>query len=409
MEIVNTSESYNPSCVRPDSITDDQMTVYLLILWWLEGFGSIVICTIGIVFNLTTIMVVLGSELAATFFNWLLIFLAIFDNFFLLSGVLEAFRNHIGSSVLHDYVFVIFLFPFRSGILCCSVYTTILLALERYHALAEPVQCHRANSICVKHHSLKRHFSIHWARLIKYVGPVLILSTLLYIPKTMELKLAEETVCHDGINVTEINCFHKHQVREAELRKNDAYILWYLNVTNALVTVIIPLMFLVYLNSNIFLKLKRHVVIQSSIIGRGEGGELNETRARAVQEKFDRRERNMIQQTKMLFAIVILFIISHTPRIILNVEELVTLDNKMTAKKEGCVWLQFWTLILIPVSHFLLQINSGINLFIYCFFNTFFREALKSKLKATILLLRCKIKVQESPRIIHEITEENDI
>ena len=406
--MADTSETHNPNCVRPDSISEDQLTTYLTILWWLEGFGSILIGSIGIVFNMTTIMVVLGSELAATFFNWLLVFLAVFDNFFLLSGILEAFRNHIGrSSALHDYLFVTFLFPFRSGIMCCSVYMTILLALERYHALAEPVQCHqRAHSMCKKHHSLKKSVSLHWKRLLKYIGPIIVLSTLLYIPKIMELKLVEETTCpNNRVNMTEIQCLHKYQVREAELRNNDAYILWYLNVTNVLATVVVPLTFLVYLNSNIFLKLKRHVLLHPSIRASQGQGELNEARTKAVQEKFERRERNMIQQTMMLFAIVILFLISHTPRIILNIEELVTLDNKNRAKKIGCVWLQLWTLMLVPVSHFLLQINSGVNLFIYCFFNSFFRKTLKSKLKKILCSFRCKRKDQSSI----QITDQNYI
>ena len=50
------------------------------------------------------------------------------------------------------------------------------------------------------------------------------------------------------------------------------------------------------------------------------------------------------------------------------------------AKEIGCEWLQFWTLIAVPISNSLLQINSSINFFIYCVFNKSFRDTLKSKL-----------------------------
>ena len=86
----------------------------------------------------------------------------------------------------------------------------------------------------------------------------------------------------------------------------------------------------------------------------------------------------MVQKTRILFSIVISFGLFHVLRVILNIEEFVTLDDQRRAKDMGCEWLQYWTIIAAPISHVLLQINSSINFFIYCFFNKSFRYELIS-------------------------------
>ena len=136
MEANCTSNYQNQfTCVQPVPLQDYQLYFYFTYLWWMEGFGVVSIGLLGIVLNLITFSVVVGSELAAHFFNWLLICLALFDNFHLLNGILEALRNHFGVSQL-NYTFVYFLHYFRSVIMCCLEYMKILLALERYNALS---------------------------------------------------------------------------------------------------------------------------------------------------------------------------------------------------------------------------------------------------------------------------------
>ena len=130
----------NGSCILPYEISIEQWEWYNDYAWWIEGFGCILIGSLGILLNTTSMVVLMGSFLGASFFNWLLVFLALFDNLFLVNGILEAFRNHVGEEAPHHhhYIFVNFLYPFRSVVLGCSMYMTVLLALERYNALANP-------------------------------------------------------------------------------------------------------------------------------------------------------------------------------------------------------------------------------------------------------------------------------
>ena len=147
MAMNETLHQEDKNCILPYPITDEQWIFYDTFSWYLEGLGSIIIGSMGIIFNLTTINVLLGSDLAASFFNWLLVCLAIFDNLFLLTGILEAFRTHLGSTTLHKQILVIFLYPLRSVVMFCSIYLTVMLALERYHALAKPQVSHRKGSL----------------------------------------------------------------------------------------------------------------------------------------------------------------------------------------------------------------------------------------------------------------------
>ena len=391
MEINGTTNDQNGSCILPLPIADEQWKLYETISWWLEGCGSIIIGLMGIIFNLTTINVLFGSDLASSFFNWLLVCLAIFDNLFLLTGILEAFRNQIGSSSLHNQVFVMFLYPLRSVVMCCSIYMTIMLALERYHALAKPMVSQRKGSLCRAQHTFKNYFKTHRVRVIRYVGPIIVLASLFYIPKLFELHLEKHEICEENnstnSNETVYHCWYENQVQVADLRKNDIYILWYLNVTNLLLTAIIPLAALAVLNFKIFRKLKEYVDRQPS----AKMSEVDK-RSPTAPRKMQRKEKEVIQQTMVLFAIVIFFLIFHILRIVLNIEELSSLRSNTKAKIEGCTWLPFWTLVAVPVSHILLQINSSINLFIYCFCNNSFRNVLKSKLRSLVLLFEFRRK-----------------
>ena len=88
----------------------------------------------------------------------------------------------------------------------------------------------------------------------------------------------------------------------------------------------------------------------------------------------------MIQQTMILFSVVVLFGLFHILRIVLNIEEFASLERRKRVKEQndGCEWLQYWTIIASPISHILLQLNSSLNFIIYCYFNKSFRDVLIS-------------------------------
>ena len=60
-------------------------------------------------------------------------------------SILESFRRELfGATRIHLYLFVYALYPLANANLCCSIYMTVVLALERYLAVSRPVHYHNA-------------------------------------------------------------------------------------------------------------------------------------------------------------------------------------------------------------------------------------------------------------------------
>jgi len=241
----------------------------------------------------------------------------------------------------------------------------MMLALERYNALREPqdnqVLCPQAGR-----QTLMTHFRLHRLRLLKYIGPIVLAAMIFYIPRRFELEIKTHSNCSQ--NPENGSCNHQYEIEVTALRTNNHYNLWYLNISNVLVTIVIPLLTLSYLNINIYTKFKEFLQRQPSM--HTASSNLNAYR---INKK---REKNIIQQTKVCFSVVIIFGLFHVLRMILNIEEILTLESRKIAIDKGCEWLQYWTIIASPVSHLLLQLNSSINVFIYCYFNKLFRNQL---------------------------------
>ena len=381
-------------CVLPHNITDDQWKVYDNLEWWLEGVGTVIIGLLGVFLNVIIILVLLNGELASSFFNWLLTSLALFDSLFLLSGISEAFRNHLvgGVSYYHDLLFVTFLYPFRNIMMCCSIYTTVILALERYNALENPVSWQQYLPPSVRFSRRKKtlriYFSSHCRRLVKYIGPIIVFSTGFYIPKWMEIGIETRELCIEKNHIDNTNhtvCEDDHKIVVKNLRNNTYYNLWYLNVANLLTTAVIPLLSIIYLNVNIYYKFIRFLKRQPQFRQINSSPKDHPIQHQHSTGRQKHEKEDFIQQMWILFSIVILFLLCHILRIVLNIEEFLYLDVRKQAKgNRNCEWLQYWTITASVISHLLLQINSSINIAIYCHFNHSFRDELGGLLRKMI-------------------------
>ena len=160
-------------------------------------------------------------------------------------------------------------------------------------------------------------------------------------------------------------------MQPTDLRNNDDYILWYINISNLVVTAVIPLVLLTYFNYKIYTSLKQRQMRKAVMISQQNSNTAKE------------RSKKEVRQTFVLFAIVALFVVCHALRVILNVEEFANIEKNNEQEKKGCLGKEFWTVILIPIAALLLQINSGTNFFVYCVLSDVFRDVLKSKLIKT--------------------------
>ena len=88
---------------------------------------------------------------------------------------------------------------------------------------------------------------------------------------------------------------------------------------------------------------------------------------------FSIQKAEEMRQAIVLFAIVILFVICHVLRIVLNINEVVTYEENLASGKNDCLGFSYWSLITGAISHLLITVNSSTNFFIYCFMSTPFR------------------------------------
>ena len=217
----------------PDA--EDNMLLYEHLSFWLEGVVESAICATGLVANGVAIGV-LCSKKMSSIFNRLLVCLTVCDSLFILCCVLEAVRKFFASTDAHQVVFVHFLYQLQNVALTCSIYMTLMLSVERYLAVSRPIEYH----IMVNASGANP-----WRRVLAYVAPTVLLGALFNLPKFFELEAVEVLLRDDGTNETRV------EIRPTELRLDDDYVFYYVNLARFFVTGIGPFLGLVFLNYGI--------------------------------------------------------------------------------------------------------------------------------------------------------------
>ena len=340
--------------------------------WWIEVCGNLPIAIIGVVLNVIAVLVLSTSSMRSNFFNRLLFVLAIFDSLYLVCEISEVFR-HRYPTFGQQHAFVNFVYPIRSVFMCSSIFMTIALTIERYQAITNPIEYRaRGSSNMMK-------------RLLCYVMPVLTFSILYYIPKYVDLDVDEVLKCINGtetrmipirpeINPEDtqfVNCTREYPLIPTPLRINHHYVLWYINISNLVLTAIIPVCVLLYLNCRIYSALKNFMQRQPS-------AQLTTQMSNASTGSEMRSRSSDVKKTFILFFIVIIFVLCHTIRIVLNVNEFLSLTRLIEIREKGCNnATKFWVQIAVPINQLLIIINSSCNFFIYCFIDPAFQNVLR--------------------------------
>ena len=247
---------------------------------------------------------------------------------------------------------------------------TIALTLERYQAITSPVQYRaRGGTNMTK-------------RLLTYVLPVLGVPLFYYVPKFFDLEVVQETRCNPGSAYENLsketdwfnhsfNCTQEHIILPSKLRTNHHYVLWYMNISNLVLTAFIPVVSLLYLSCKIYFSLNKFIRRQPSCRQTGPRQPLQSIGTYQRQQRLDEKK------TFILFSLVTVFVICHSLRIILNVDEFLNLPQFVKELQKGCNNQTFWDHILIPLNQLLLIINASAHFFIYVFFDHGFQQVLR--------------------------------
>ena len=236
--------------------------------------------------------------------------------------------------------------------------------------------------------------------------PILCASILFNIPRFFDLRIQLQGNVDEG-NSTNATRSEEYLLEGTEWRGNKYFVLWYVNVKTILFAGMTPFLLLIYLYICLYLYICRYVNV-TTILFTGLiplvlliyfNGQLILKRKSFIQRQLTRRKSSVglqkykkqsdnikihTQQAIILHAIVIVLVLCHALRIILNINEWIMMEDNIKAREMGCYNVQLWSTLAAPVSHLFLQINSAANFFIYSIFNATFAKVLKEKLKDLI-------------------------
>ena len=294
--------SPNDSCTCGMSFKEAE-TIFEPLKYVLESCASVGINVFGLFSNSLALAVLYARNLQ-TLFNKTLFVLAIFDLIFNICDILETIRlDHYDKEsckpmpyyqLLHLHLTPHLIRPLRVFVIISSMYTTVVIAIERYLAVSKPMITFVGRD------------EDNWKKLAFRISPVIIVSLILTLPKcfeffidkvcflciddrkTMEL---QKTSCHNNITIQvetvsdgTLSCrnsffYEDHDTKYLDDKcyfstiailqwkaflLNKTYNIVYRNILLNIVTYAIPLLMLFILNWLIYkhIKERRKVVIE---------------------------------------------------------------------------------------------------------------------------------------------------
>ena len=361
------------------NLTEEEYTIKNNHGWWVQGLASLMIGLIGIVLSSAAIIVLSDRKLNGILFNRLIICMTSFEIIYSICSMFDAYRfNFIDYNIYCPvnevgFIAVFIAYPLKKIMMCCVVYMTLVVAFERYSAATNPIS-HRNRST---YHSLNR-------RTIKYVSITCIVSVLYGLPLFFAFQIkkkesgSESKECRVGVDRI-----------IPWLRNEPFFVIFQNNVTDLLVTVVIPFTLMAFFYFQIYSAIKDGMKSRDQMLAKKISSSSTKSRfsCNAEKQPSDVEERkNELIQSIILIWIVISFLICQVPRVTLNIEEMVSSADRdrVMAKaadlKVKCTGVKFWSHIIGDWSLFLLNLTPTMNFFIYCYFSKKFKDVLKSKL-----------------------------
>ena len=139
-----------------------------------------------------------------------------------------------------------------------------------------------------------------------------------------------------------------------EMRINHYYSFYYLGIAKILTLGIFPLISLVYLNWKIYTGVKSPAAL--------------------FEEQDKRQQKKENELAKVLIGIVMLFIICHTFRVAIEIDNMTGSKVLEECHKLNLPTFTLWSIIVDPLSEFMMVFNSAANMVVYCCLNANFRK-----------------------------------
>ena len=353
--------------------------------YFLENIATPSFCVVGLLGNIVAIIILRNPRMKSTF-HQSLIALAACDIMFL-SLILVDFAEDI-LYPFYTIIFPYFINPMKNILLCWETFLIMSITTERYLAVCHP--------LIYRSHRLSHVPYIH---LLTYILPSIFLAIILNIPKFFETELVLRNTTDDE-NITR----QVYDYAITPIRLNPDYVYYYTHLTRLFFTGIIPFFYLLFMNISILINIRKSRLTSTKML-------VLYTLPAAVQNRVLKNRRQSSKKFCVtLGAIVILYLVCNTPRLLLNFFDHFSSSLELYDSCDCAVNpVELESFIL--VSHLFLTINSSVNFIIYFTVSKKFKKVVLAKVKFLIFKKsnRVRFEIEDSQIRGEETTKLVDI
>ena len=221
----------------------------------------------------------------------------------------------------------------------------------------------------------------------------MVIATALNIPKILEIDLTMNSQTEPDIPIMRNQTVPYYETTEPEykttlLRKDSNYIYYYTHLTKLFFTGVIPFVYLFFTNIYIAIKIKKSKKFRPEEIRMNltkesirSNQDKKEETSRQSLRRFRRKESSRSANASFitLAAIVVLYIVCNTPRLLINMMEYL---GYLDLEDINCHNIHLsWVELFLRVSDLLPVINSAVNFVIYFFVSKTFKKVLLVKFR----------------------------
>eukprot|EP00092_Neocalanus_flemingeri_P018501 GFUD01020026.1.p1 GENE.GFUD01020026.1~~GFUD01020026.1.p1 ORF type:complete len:416 (-),score=82.55 GFUD01020026.1:407-1654(-) len=309
---------------------------------------SVVMMVVGVAGLLgnTIAVLVLARPEVWNCFNKIVIAMNIMDSGHIIFALLDCTRNSFPGwypDILLQ-IFPVFHYPLYRITMVASIFLIMGTAIERYLAVCRP------------HHYHKIQDRPH--RALAYILPSIGAAILVNLPRFFDTEV--KTRCMDFI---ECGCGKKiwSIVQPTAFRKSRDYVIYYHTWTWTIVTGILPVVCLIFLNSRIYMCIKR---LQASLAKRQHSTKEGVPMKKTFEKRIAQQKRDCNLAVVLSFT-VLMFLLTHLPRIMTSIYEGVTIRSVLKCHDTKQGYLKIWYLYILSTIQLLQVVNASLNFPIY--------------------------------------------
>ena len=372
--------SYRYNIIQRERKREEDLNMHLFLLVF-DTYGTSILAFAGIVINIHGCCKLLSRSERKKMLNMLLASLLLFDILYLMFKLMRSLEHFIPVSNKNLSIYYTIADAGARFSLTSSILMMVAIGRVRYQAIRKPIQHRRLLSSTNK----------RLRELLKYLIPTVIISLVFSLP--IYLVVEEEPSQLGG---------DYGQQLSIKSQTSSLYTFFVLGLWNFVLLGVLPFVCLIYFSCKMIVH-------------------MNSRPLQNARPSFTRRMNNKI--TKSLAAIILTFVILHSPRVISSLGEFyfLTIPNKNEIMIELGYGVPIWLRFLGPINELCTVLNACVNIIIYRYLNSsgilrycptclpgYFRSTVEAEVLSAVPIAntnRLNHRVKENHQSIHNDVE----